>query len=151
MRNVKLTLATALSVLALTFAGTASADNNKYNNHKQKNQISKPVTKKNVTKKQVVVKNNVKKAPAKQVVVTKKVVTKKVAAKPVKTQVVKKNYSNNKKTVTIVSKQSSYTVRSGDTLSRIAIKTGVSVKKLAKLNNLKHVNNIRIGQILRTL
>lgn len=137
MKNVKLTLVTALSVLALTFSGVASADNNSH--HKQQNEVTytKKVNKnvsKNNTKKVVVTKNVkstnkkvvVKRTPTKKVIVTKTVVK-----QPTKT------------------KQRFYTVRSGDNLSRISARTGVSVKKLAKLNQLKHLNNIRIGQTLR--
>ena len=55
MKNVKLTLATTLSVLALTFAGTASADggNNRdyrFNNHKQQNVIAKSKFTKNINR-----------------------------------------------------------------------------------------------------
>ncbi|MFD1007243.1 LysM peptidoglycan-binding domain-containing protein [Oceanisphaera ostreae] len=142
MKNVKLTLVTALSVLALTFAGVASADNNSgSNNHKQQNKVTytKKVNK-NVSKnntKTVVVTKNVKSTNKKIVVKstpTKKVVVTKIVVKqPTKT------------------KQQFYTVRSGDNLSLISARTGVSVKMLAKLNQLKHLNNIRIGQILRIL
>lgn len=141
MKNVKLTLVTALSVLALalTFAGVVSADNNSgSDNHKQQNEVTytKKVNK-NVSKnntKTVVVTKNVKSTNKKVVVkstpVKKVVVTKTVVKQPAKT------------------KQQFYTVRSGDNLSLISARTGVSVKKLAKLNQIKHVNNIRIGQIL---
>ncbi|GGQ17274.1 LysM peptidoglycan-binding domain-containing protein [Shewanella litoralis] len=142
MKNVKLTLVTALSVLALSFAGVASADNNSLsNNHKQQNEVTyiKKVNEnvsKNNTKTVVVTKNVkstnkivvVKSTPTKKVVVTKIVVK-----QPAKT------------------KQQFYTVRSGDSLSLISARTGVSVKTLAKLNQLKHLNNIRIGQILRII
>lgn len=40
-------------------------------------------------------------------------------------------------------------VRSGDTLSRIASKRGVSVNRLCKLNNIKKTTILRIGQVLR--
>ncbi|WP_426359418.1 LysM peptidoglycan-binding domain-containing protein [Pseudocolwellia sp. HL-MZ19] len=152
MKNVKLTLVTALSVLALTFAGVASAYNNSgSNNQKKQNEVTytKKVNKnvsKNNTKTVVVTKNVkstnkkvvVKNTPTKKVVVksipTKKiVVTKTVVKQPTKT------------------KQQFYTVRSGDNLSLISARTGVSVKTLAKWNQLKHLNNIRIGQILRIL
>ncbi|WP_024611437.1 LysM domain-containing protein [Pseudoalteromonas sp. TB64] len=139
MKNVKLTLVTALSVLALTFAGVASADNNSgSDNHKQQNEVTytKKVNKnvsKNNTKTVVVtknVKNNNKKVVVKSTPTKKVVVTKTVVKQPTKT------------------KQKFYTVRSGDNLSLISAKTGISVKKLAKLNQIKHVNNIRIGQVL---
>ncbi|PCM43408.1 LysM peptidoglycan-binding domain-containing protein [Marinobacter sp. ANT_B65] len=142
MKNVKLTLVTALSVLALTFAGVVSADNNGgSNNHKQQNEVT-------YTKK---VNKNVSKNNAKTVVVTKnvkstnkKVVVKSIPAKKVVvTKIVVKQPAK--------TKQQFYTVRSGDNLSLISARTGVSVKTLAKLNQIKHINNIRIGQILRIL
>lgn len=40
-------------------------------------------------------------------------------------------------------------VRSGDTLSKIASKRGVSIDKLCKLNNIKRTTILRIGQVLR--
>lgn len=181
MKNVKLTLATTLSVLALTFAGAASADNgSRSNNHKQQNEVSfnkkasqhsvksntrneyntKSTynaknaynTKKNV--KRVVVKNS----PNKKVIITKNIVK-----KPAKTQYVSKNRFNTKAAVTRnvkkVAKRNanrnvkhfSYTVRPGDTLYRISLRTGVSVNKIARLNRLTNWNlhNIRIGQTLR--
>ena len=187
MKNVKLTLATTLSVLALTFAGAASADNgSRSNNHKQQNEVSfnksasnkkisqnsgKSNTKKvfntkssyttknayntNKNTKKVVVKNSVNKSsPTKKVVITKNIVK-----KPAKSQYVSKNRANTKtvvkRNVKTVNKRSvkrfSYTVRPGDTLYRISLRTGVSVNKLAKLNHLTNwnINNIRIGQILR--
>lgn len=42
-----------------------------------------------------------------------------------------------------------YTIKSGDTLSQIARKAGVSVEELAALNNIKNVNMIRAGSTLR--
>lgn len=41
-----------------------------------------------------------------------------------------------------------YAVKSGDTLSEIALKTGTSVSELALLNNIKDVNFIKVGQLL---
>lgn len=43
---------------------------------------------------------------------------------------------------------SSYTVRSGDTLSVIARRHGVSIATLAQANNLTNPNALRIGQVL---
>ncbi|WP_299878914.1 LysM peptidoglycan-binding domain-containing protein [uncultured Cocleimonas sp.] len=184
MKNVKLTLATTLSVLALTFAGVASADNgSRYNNYKKQNEVSfnkkannqktsKQLTNKqkvsnksytknannsNTTAKRVVVKKTVIKSPTKKVVFTKNV------KKPAKTQYVSKSRANTKYVTKYVTKgvtnkvvkrnvkPFAYTVRSGDTLYRISLKTGVSVNKLAKLNHITNwnINNIRIGQILR--
>ena len=41
-----------------------------------------------------------------------------------------------------------YTVKSGDTLGAIAKKYGTTVSKIAKLNNIKNTNIIRVGQVL---
>jgi predicted chitinase len=41
-----------------------------------------------------------------------------------------------------------YSVRSGDTLSALAKRFGTSVKSIAKANNIKNVNLIRVGQKL---
>lgn len=46
------------------------------------------------------------------------------------------------------SSRSSYTVRSGDTLSKIAQRYGTTVQKLAQYNNIKNVNVIRVGQVI---
>ena len=202
MKNVKLTLATTLSVLALTFAGAASADSgNRFNNHKQ-NDVSKTTIIKHVNTKSVSknarkintktaystknsysannkynAKKNTKKAFVNNRTVTKKIVkknngqkviiTKSIVKKPAKNQYVSKSRfntkaivtrnvkSNNKKVTKRVTKRNnkrfSYTVRSGDTLTRISLRTGVSVKALAKLNRLSRwsLNNISIGQVLR--
>jgi LysM repeat protein/GH25 family lysozyme M1 (1,4-beta-N-acetylmuramidase) len=48
-----------------------------------------------------------------------------------------------------VSKPSTYTVRSGDSLSKIASKYGISVNTLVSINNIKNKNFIRIGQVLK--
>ena len=42
-----------------------------------------------------------------------------------------------------------YKVRKGDSLSRIATKTGVSVRQLCKLNGITTKTTLRIGQVLR--
>ena len=42
-----------------------------------------------------------------------------------------------------------YTVKSGDTLSRIAAKYGTTVAKLAEINGIKNPNLIHVGQVLR--
>ena len=42
-----------------------------------------------------------------------------------------------------------YKVKSGDTLSEIALKYGTTVNNLASLNNIKNVNLIYVGQILK--
>lgn len=42
-----------------------------------------------------------------------------------------------------------YTVKKGDTLSKIAKAYGTTVSKIASLNNIKNVNLINVGQILR--
>lgn len=42
-----------------------------------------------------------------------------------------------------------YVVKSGDTLSSIAVKNGLSVSRLASLNNITDFSDIKIGQTLR--
>lgn len=42
-----------------------------------------------------------------------------------------------------------YTVKAGDTLSKIAKQFGTSVKKLAELNEIQNVDLIRVGQVLK--
>ena len=42
-----------------------------------------------------------------------------------------------------------YTVKRGDTLSAIARKHNTTVAALAKLNNIKNVNVINVGQVLK--
>lgn len=42
-----------------------------------------------------------------------------------------------------------YTVKSGDTLSAIAERFGTTMKKLMRLNNIANSNQIRIGQVLK--
>ncbi len=168
MNNVKLTLATTLSALALTFAGAASADNGKrFDNQKQKNQVSynKKVSKQNVQKpNQNIKKVFAKNAAAKSTASRKVIVTKTIAKKPAKPQVISKNRYNTKKVVKTnsnkkvvkrnikkVAKPHAYTVRPGDTLYRISLRTGISVNKIAKLNRITNwsINNIRGGQVLR--
>jgi LysM repeat protein len=48
-----------------------------------------------------------------------------------------------------ISTSGTYTVVSGDTLSGIASKFGMSTNTLASINNIKNVNLIRVGQILK--
>jgi len=42
-----------------------------------------------------------------------------------------------------------YTVKKGDTLSEIAVKTGVSMSKLQSYNGIKNPNKIMVGQVLK--
>jgi LysM repeat protein len=42
-----------------------------------------------------------------------------------------------------------YTVKSGDTLTKIAIKFGTTVQALAALNSISNVNVLKVGQVLR--
>ena len=42
-----------------------------------------------------------------------------------------------------------YKVRSGDSLSRISARTGVSIKQLCKLNGITTQTTLRVGQVLR--
>jgi LysM repeat protein len=58
--------------------------------------------------------------------------------------------SSNTATATpTTSSASSYTVKSGDTLNAVARQTGVSVARLASLNNISNVNVISVGQVLK--
>lgn len=45
--------------------------------------------------------------------------------------------------------QVTYKVKKGDTLTKISKKFGVSIEEIAKKNNIKNINLIRIGQILK--
>lgn len=44
---------------------------------------------------------------------------------------------------------STYVVKSGDTLSEIAVRAGTTVQKLVELNNIKNPDLIRVGQVLK--
>jgi LysM repeat protein len=44
---------------------------------------------------------------------------------------------------------STHTVKSGDTLGRIAKTYGISVQELADLNGIKDINKISVGQSLK--
>ena len=41
-----------------------------------------------------------------------------------------------------------YTVKSGDTLSAIAVKFSSTVAAIASANNITNINNIKVGQVL---
>lgn len=53
------------------------------------------------------------------------------------------------RTKPVVSAAATYTVKAGDTLGVIATKHGTTVSKLAKLNRIRNVNLITVGQKLR--
>lgn len=53
------------------------------------------------------------------------------------------------KTSSSSSEKTIYTVKTGDTLTSIAQKHGLTVDQLAKLNNLKDTSNVNIGQTLK--
>lgn len=53
------------------------------------------------------------------------------------------------KTSSSSSEKTTYVVKTGDTLTSIAQKHGLSVDQLAKLNNLKDTSNVNIGQTLK--
>jgi LysM repeat protein len=42
-----------------------------------------------------------------------------------------------------------YVVRKGDTLGKIALKSGVSISQLCRLNNIKRTTLLKIGRRLR--
>jgi peptidoglycan endopeptidase LytE len=56
------------------------------------------------------------------------------------------NVVGSSKSTTITS---TYKVQSGDSLSKIASKFNTNISTLAKLNNIKNVNFIRVGQVLK--
>jgi GH25 family lysozyme M1 (1,4-beta-N-acetylmuramidase)/LysM repeat protein len=45
--------------------------------------------------------------------------------------------------------QKTYTIKSGDTLSAVAVKYGTTVAAIASLNNIKDINKIKVGQVLK--
>ncbi len=49
---------------------------------------------------------------------------------------------------TIPTSTRSHTVKSGDTLSAIAVKYGTTVAAIASANNITNINNIKVGQVL---
>lgn len=74
--------------------------------------------------------------------------------KATEVQTVKKTSLSSKsndsaKTSSSSSEKTIYTVKTGDTLTSIAQKHGLTVDQLAKLNNLKDTSNVNIGQTLK--
>ena len=74
--------------------------------------------------------------------------------KATEVQTVKKTSLSSKsndsaKTSSSSSEKTIYTVKTGDTLTSIAQKYGLTVDQLAKLNNLKDTSNVNIGQTLK--
>ena len=64
-------------------------------------------------------------------------------------QVLKIPSANSAKSTTTNSKNITYTVVAGDTLSEIAAKFGTTIAAIASLNKISNVNEIYIGQVLR--
>ena len=174
MKNIKLTLATTLSVMALAFTGNAFADgdrnHNSFERQVNKSKVQKVKHKKYAHNKTITKRVVVKNTPTRKVVVTKTSFRQPVANKHVKTkrfQHVKrfnKQYNRYQQRVRFdnrnkrynqkrVSKQIAYSVRPGDTLIQISYKTGVSVQRLARLNriNNRNLNRLVVGQVLRLI
>ena len=168
MKNVKLTFATALSVLAMTFTGTAFADGGDRQNNRKQVTITKVQTlkdlkrmvKKNADKPAKVERTVVKNTPNRKVIITKTVIKKPAPVRYVANkrfiQSAKYNqrakYSKYHKPVRFVAPHRSavYKVRAGDTLFRISLKTGVNLERLVKLNHLRgSLNYLQISQVLR--
>lgn len=169
MNNLKLTLATTLSVLALAFSGAASANraDGEYQTYHQNNKVIKTVIAQPIKK--VVVKHT----PTKKIVITKTIYDKPKKARFVSNKRFNKSkrynkrlsyknrykhYSNNNRfshhkrfSSKKLAKQTIYRVRPGDTLIQVSFKTGVSVLRLARLNGIKYkdLNHLKIGQKLR--
>lgn len=61
----------------------------------------------------------------------------------------KKTTTTVKKTATKTASVSTYKVKAGDTLSKIAAENGTTVKKLQNLNNIKNANVIYAGQTIK--
>jgi flagellum-specific peptidoglycan hydrolase FlgJ len=63
------------------------------------------------------------------------------------------NNNNNNNTTNSVADSAvqyiNYTVKSGDTLSKIAKKYGMSIDELARINNIADINFISVGQVLK--
>ncbi len=49
---------------------------------------------------------------------------------------------------TVTSSKRTYTVKTGDTLSAIAVKNSSTVAAIASANDIKNINNIKVGQVL---
>lgn len=50
---------------------------------------------------------------------------------------------------TQTTEQVTYKVKKGDTLTKISKKFGVSIEEIAKKNNIKNINLIKVGQVLK--
>ena len=168
MKNVKLTLATALSVLAMTFTATAFADGGDRQNNRKQVTISKVqpskdhkrMAIKNAAKPAKVERTVVKNTPNRKVIITKTVIKKPAPVRYVANNRFKQNakysqranYNEYHKPARFVAPHRSavYKVRAGDTLFRISLKTGVNLERLVKLNHLRgSLSYLQIGQVLR--
>jgi len=121
MNNIKLTLATTFSVLMMALSHSAFA--NDWESGKKYQYQKNKVVVTSAARKNTLQKN---------------------------TSTVSNNVANQR----ITQRQNTnnvYAIRSGDTLYRVSLKTGVSVDKLARLNRLnkKEINSLQIGQILK--
>lgn len=149
MKNIKLTLATTLSVLVMTFAGSAFASdwesNKRYQNQKNK------VAHKSASKKKVIIARAIKKPARIRYVGTntnKRTEKYNQIVNDRNNRINRQNRSNHQNYRV---PQHVYSVRSGDTLSHVSLRTGISVNNLKKFNRLdsRGSNSLRIGQVLR--
>lgn len=124
MKTIKRTIILSVAAMAIAFGGTASADSRM---HQQQT--------------------------AKIVAVSTQDMSQHAQHKPVVVKKVVKKYSSKSRYDRHYFQQHRviYRVRPGDTLSKIAAKTGVSLHRLVKLNKLygNKKNRLLVGQVLR--
>lgn len=181
MKNMKQKLTATLAVLTIAFSGSAFADGKHSHGMKAKQSIAKAHTSKHVKQGVVKKTKTVRFVNQRQVKKVKTVVVKNghnkkrittvktIVKKPVHRQVAHSRFISDRnkrwnrghqrfvkwnkghKRYYKSPRRVVYSIRAGDTLIRISLKTGISVKKLARLNRLNHgrANTLQIGQLLR--